>query len=599
MNKRIEINTLNDLLDNVNKLIVPSYQRAYAWKKEQLDQFVSDMLEIKQAGGYYYGHFILETTKEGEFEIIDGQQRITTFILFLMVCGFIKKDFNEFNNYIKKFETVTYDQENFKAIQEIIKNPEKKWSLDQDIKPEEKTLSIDRILFGLNHFKGLFDEKKLAASEIDHYVNTLTDAQISTHITCSKAVAVQIFELQNTRGIKLNIIEKVKSKLMKAVYLKSEASDDIINKLQADFAEIYQLEESASAASFRGDMQLEDILLHHLRVVNDGSKASSSDFLVFHSPSKSGNKEEAILGYLDKQIADKEVVSYATNLVSTFKSSVEFMSKTLPEMDVKCRLIGDVLILDRALSTEFFILVHHKKAWDADNLNDEVIRLWERLLFTRDFHGNHYKLRYKDNFETLFCEIASNGDVEAILQKYVQNGFRPEAMDEGSLETTVRNNIEKGRESILNNAFNWWQPKMVYLLYKYERSLLNNTEDTILADLRKVIKQGKSIEHILPQTWDLKWIGENDRSNISEEGKTRQQEIMSIINGIGNLLLITPSENSYQSNKHPKDKTYGINGGSYSDHNNNRSKWADSKQWDKIISARGEAIYKVLLELIE
>lgn len=77
MNSTIE--KFEDLFNLPGKLKVPNYQRAYAWESEQLNQFVSDMLEMKNKGNYYYGHFILEKTNN-DFEIIDGQQRLTTFI---------------------------------------------------------------------------------------------------------------------------------------------------------------------------------------------------------------------------------------------------------------------------------------------------------------------------------------------------------------------------------------------------------------------------------------------------------------------------------------------------------------------------------------
>ena len=104
--------TLSDLFCG-KKLRVPSYQRAYAWEEPQLKQFVSDILEIKK-GKYYYGHFILEENLDS-FEIIDGQQRVTTFILFLMVCRLFGK--NDLDKYINNFETVDYDQSAFKTIQ--------------------------------------------------------------------------------------------------------------------------------------------------------------------------------------------------------------------------------------------------------------------------------------------------------------------------------------------------------------------------------------------------------------------------------------------------------------------------------------------------
>ena len=150
MTKENEI-TLESLFVN-KKLIIPSYQRAYAWEEKQLGQFVSDMLEIKGKGRYYFGHFILEEPEDGYCEIIDGQQRITTFILFLMVCRLFKND-NDFAKYIDRFETVSYDQEAFKLIQYELSGSDDNWLISSFNFPQDKhTLSIQRILLALNYF---------------------------------------------------------------------------------------------------------------------------------------------------------------------------------------------------------------------------------------------------------------------------------------------------------------------------------------------------------------------------------------------------------------------------------------------------------------
>lgn len=597
---------LKDLFEQVEKIKVPAYQRAYAWEEKQLEQFVSDMLEVanKKGGHYYFGHFILEKTKENEFEIIDGQQRITTFVLFLMVCILFSE--NEYNNYIEKFETVDYDKEIFKSIQNKLIITDKKRDLEFFILLNEKqTLSIERILFALNYFKDLFIKGKLKNENIKDYIEIFTNAHISTHITTDKAVAVQIFELQNTRGIKLSIIEMVKAILMKAIYLhsKPEETESKINIVRTEFAEIYKLEELIISNTFRGELLLEDILLHHLRIVDDGSKLlnkENDNGSKFNSPAKSGNKEEIILKYIKDRISEKQpddVVNYIVKLSEKFRMSVKLVSTTLPKYDEANSLIGDVLILDKRISLEFFILLFHLKQCSLIQ-DKEFVRDWEMFLFTRDFHDKYYRLWYKDNFENLFFQISKSDlepkHIQDILNTFITNGFRKDEMDEKSLSKTVINFIKANKENILKNAFNWRNEKMVYTLYKYEINLRGD-----LKKLREIMKEGRSVEHILPQSWELSWIGETDSNNISEKGKKLQKEISGYINGIGNLLLLTKGENSSESNKHPQKKDYeSFTGGSYSEHNQNQIKWQDCKEWEKLINSRGELIYNFLEKFI-
>jgi len=53
---------------------------------KQSELFLGDLRKYRGEGNlYYFGHFIAEDVRE-HWEIVDGQQRITTFVLFLMVC---------------------------------------------------------------------------------------------------------------------------------------------------------------------------------------------------------------------------------------------------------------------------------------------------------------------------------------------------------------------------------------------------------------------------------------------------------------------------------------------------------------------------------
>jgi hypothetical protein len=130
---------------------------------------------------------------------------------------------------------------------------------------------------------------------------------------------------------------------------------------------------------------------------------------------------------------------------------------------------------------------------------------------------------------------------------------------------------------------------MIYAIYKYEISLN--------AEIRDVMKGTISVEHILPQNWQ--WIKENDEflSKISiQEWESFSAKIDQYINGIGNLLLVTRSENSSVSNNHPAEKIYErYKAGSYAEHNAKREDWRSANEWSELIKARGKKIYDFIL----
>ena len=118
---------------------IPAYQRAYSWEldtdKKQVKQFINDIKDQNPNKNYFLGHFLFEkdTDNESKYWVIDGQQRITTVIIFFstLIKELEKRETEEGNlvdlegeelevwrireNYIKlgrknyKFQTVSYD----------------------------------------------------------------------------------------------------------------------------------------------------------------------------------------------------------------------------------------------------------------------------------------------------------------------------------------------------------------------------------------------------------------------------------------------------------------------------------------------------------
>ena len=68
---------------------IPSYQRAYSWEvekdKKQVEQFLTDIKEQNPKKKYFFGHFLFEKDEHNEtkYWVIDGQQRLTTIVIFM------------------------------------------------------------------------------------------------------------------------------------------------------------------------------------------------------------------------------------------------------------------------------------------------------------------------------------------------------------------------------------------------------------------------------------------------------------------------------------------------------------------------------------
>ncbi|MNW33014.1 hypothetical protein D3C74_99680 [compost metagenome] len=64
------------------KYIIPLYQRAFAWEYKEIEQLIDDILNF-ETDNYYLGNLIVFERKDGKFEVIDGQQRLTALYLLL------------------------------------------------------------------------------------------------------------------------------------------------------------------------------------------------------------------------------------------------------------------------------------------------------------------------------------------------------------------------------------------------------------------------------------------------------------------------------------------------------------------------------------
>ncbi|MGZ3762151.1 MAG: DUF262 domain-containing protein [Mucilaginibacter sp.] len=82
--------TVRGIFDGSRIFNVPIYQRAYSWDKDNhLPYFFNDLVNQQADRPYFLGTFLFhDYGKTGDFEvidIIDGQQRLTTMIIFMNV----------------------------------------------------------------------------------------------------------------------------------------------------------------------------------------------------------------------------------------------------------------------------------------------------------------------------------------------------------------------------------------------------------------------------------------------------------------------------------------------------------------------------------
>lgn len=157
-NPNFRLKPVAEFLDGKHKFFVPSYQRGYRWDIKQVEDLLTDIGEFarKARDGQFYCLQPIVVKKKGkenksfieEWEVIDGQQRLTT--LFLL-CRYLQK--GDRDRYIK-------DAQLF-SIQYQTRN------LDYDHLNENDDIDSFHIIQAERFIKQWFDAGKYSRSKIE------------------------------------------------------------------------------------------------------------------------------------------------------------------------------------------------------------------------------------------------------------------------------------------------------------------------------------------------------------------------------------------------------------------------------------------------
>lgn len=258
-----------------NKIFVPTYQRAYSWETEfdinkspkQVNTFLLDLEDYNRSSSkskYYFGHFLFEEKELNKFGVIDGQQRLTTIVIFLSALFTRIKQIRPLNeaeketfediirrNSTYRFATVDYDEQLFKDY--VIEQTKKD-------KNGLETESAKRIVNAYDFFT-----QRLSIKDEAYLLNmleTVQSASCTTHPVKDESEAIQMFIFQNNRGKKPSNLEIIKAQFMFNVHLYGgEEKESLIDEIKSRFEKIYK-----SISSIEYSIHEDDVLVYTLRV---------------------------------------------------------------------------------------------------------------------------------------------------------------------------------------------------------------------------------------------------------------------------------------------------------------------------------------------
>ena len=217
--------------------VIPEYQRPYAWTDEQVETLFEDLWEFtatsggtEREGSYFLGSVVSYENEDGEQEIIDGQQRITSLFLLLraiytkLVATPASERTAEANNFIGKIEpaiwrtnklTGTVDYKNILLTSRVVNNGgnEILRSILETGCADEN--ARDNYSKNYRYFQELFDKHSIENPlMVYQFIYALLNQAILLPITAdTQDTALTIFSTLNDRGLPLSDADIFKAKI--------------------------------------------------------------------------------------------------------------------------------------------------------------------------------------------------------------------------------------------------------------------------------------------------------------------------------------------------------------------------------------------------
>ena len=217
--------------------VIPEYQRPYAWTEEQVETLFEDLWEFTTISGgaeressYFLGSVVSYENENGEQEIIDGQQRITSLFLLLraiytkLVATPESERTAEANNFIGKIEptiwrtdklTGTVDFKNILLTSRVVNNEgnEILRVILESGKTDEN--AKDNYSRNYRYFQKLFDRHSTENPlMIYQFIYAVLNQAILLPITAdTQDTALTIFSTLNDRGLPLSDADIFKAKI--------------------------------------------------------------------------------------------------------------------------------------------------------------------------------------------------------------------------------------------------------------------------------------------------------------------------------------------------------------------------------------------------
>lgn len=624
------MNDLLSLTDLFNRKIfrIPDYQRGYSWGSLQLEEFWSDILNLLPDREHYTGmislkkldkaytdnekwndeRWLLDNWNYEAYHVVDGQQRLTTFIILINeIVNFYKRinPDKELNQIFVNSIPLSKIQEDFLAISkpdaaDIIKTFKFGYEVDNPSyeffkhkilgEPNSGLLNETFYTLNLENAKKFFENKineeyqTNGLSSIESIFKKITQKmKFNMYYIDNDFNVFVAFETMNNRGKRLSNLELLKNRL---IYLSTVFDEDEDNKnaVRKNINETWKDVYGYLGKNKNKPLNDEDFLQDHWIIYfgyTRSNKVTYSSFLLNDYFTQNNISDKQIMNLPDNDTEDYQIENVdiseienpdenetvdnkkeklTLNSISKYINSMKtlipywYILQNPDDSDINISIKAMLQKLNRLQFVYFkpLITVLLSKNDISIEKKVECLQKIERYIFLH-FRLVNYQSTYRNSFfwnlsHKFYVNEVSIDDVINELNKidYLADNKVADM-------TGILNNINRLFKNY-KGYYSW--PARTYFLYEYELYLMNNQANQKIYPenlFKKDEKDKVSIEHIYPQT-------DTDDYWVSRFGNYTELEQKHLNGSLGNLLPLSLSINIKLQNYSFDDKKFGKDG---------------------------------------
>lgn len=371
--------TVAELFSEKFWFLIPEYQRPYVWNEENVNELLDDLwyaFSQNRNKEYFLGSLVLKDRQDNnkeeidfnEYEVLDGQQRLTTLLLLLGVI----RDLAAHEQLIDMCQSGLFQEKNeFKNIPERVKIIYKIRDKVEDFVKEITTIkdstqstyikgnktSKNKSLYNMsNNIVEIRNFLEPKAGELDKFAKFLFNKVVLIYVaSTSKEDAFRLFTILNDRGIPLTSADILKSQNI------GEIGDQRSTKKYAEMWE--SLEEECGEDGFNKLLHYVGYILLKEKIRGNILDAFENKIYVKYPQYKGKETIELLQQYKDTyekviEFNDFEMSSEFKNLVTILKTGIPsksyyYSDYWVPPLLSYYQKFGDFKILEFLKNLEY------------------------------------------------------------------------------------------------------------------------------------------------------------------------------------------------------------------------------------------------------